>query len=330
MTMIGFRHAACAALALAFLFSPGSSARAAEGSEPLNLGYIPANSIYWDLDAGIEEGFFKAEGFAPAVIANQSSPQSMQMIISRSVQLAITQPEPLVAAINHGAKEVAVISAPGDSPDWFLVARPDIKSWADLKGKSLGFSALMVNEFYLVRKLLGVHGIKPGQYDAIQVGPTPAKLAALEKGSIAAGVLFQPTGVLAQNQGLKVLYDFAQIKHYPALIYVVNREWAAENQNGIRLARAIERTHRWLYDPKNHDAAIRDVQKYTKRPTAVLDATYRLYFVTDKLYTHTGAVDTAGLARVIREMVTNGELAKDAVPSPSAYLLPKAIGGLQH
>jgi ABC-type nitrate/sulfonate/bicarbonate transport system substrate-binding protein len=305
------------------------AARAAEGNEPLNLGYIPANSIYWDIDAGIEKGFFREEGFAPAVIANQSSPQSIQMIIARSVQMAITQPEPLVAALMHGAKKLAVIGAPGSSPDWFLVTRPDIKSWTDLKGKTLGFSALRVNEFYLVRKLLNEHGVKPNEYNAIQVGPTPAKLAALQKGSIAAGVLFQPTGVLAENQGLRVLYDFAKIKNYPALLYVVNREWAAENQNGVRLARALTKAHHWLYDPKNHDAAIEVIQKYTKRPKNVLDKVYQLYFVTDKLYTRDGAVSAVGLKNVIHDMVANGEITEAQVPSPDSYLLPKAIGGLQ-
>lgn len=318
-------------VAVAALLSAGAttgSARAAEGSEPLNLSYIPSNSIYWDLDAGIEKGFFRDEGFAPAVVANQSSPQSIQMIIARSVQMAITQPEPLVAALVHGAKQLAVIGAPGNSPDWFLMARPDIKGWTDLKGKTLGFSALRVNEFYLVRKLLDEHGVKPTEYNAIQVGPTPAKLAALEKGSIAAGVLFQPTGVLAQQQGLKVLYNFAAIKHYPALLYVVNREWAAENQNGVRFARALTKIHNWLYDPKNRDEAIAAVQKYTKRPKDVLEKVYDLYFVTDKLYTPDGAVDAAGLKNVIDEMVANGEITKEQVPPPESYLLPKSVGGL--
>lgn len=323
------RHAICAALAVVFGLSLAVGARAAERGEPLNIGYVPALSIYWDFYAGVEEGFFKAEGFAPTLIGSQSSPQSIQMIVSGAAQIVNSQPEPLIAAVEHGAKEIAVIGAPADSPDWFLVARPDIKSWADLKGKTLGFSSLRVNEFYLVRRLLGEHGIGPNQFDAIQVGPTSAKFAALERGSIAAGVLFQPVGVLAKSQGLAVLYDFAEIKRYPSVVYVVNRDWAAKNRNGVRLAQALGRAHHWLYDPKNHDAAIRDVQKYTKRPAAVLDAVYQLYFVADKLYTRDGAVDAAGLAQVVQEMVKNGELAKGAALPPSAYLLPQAIGGLR-
>jgi transposase-like protein len=87
--------------------------------------------------------------------------------------------------------------------------------------------------------------------------------------------------------------------------------------------------HQWLYDPKNHDAAIDFIQKYTKRPKNVLDKVYQLYFVTDKLYTRDGAVSAVGLKNVIHDMVANGEITEAQMPSPDSYLLPKAIGGLQ-
>jgi ABC-type nitrate/sulfonate/bicarbonate transport system substrate-binding protein len=209
-------------------------ARAAD-LEKLDLTYIPSNSIYWDLDVGVDKGFFKAEGFNAQILSNQSSPQSMQMLISGQVEIAISQPDPLIAAIEKGAKTIGVIAAPATEADWFLVGKKGVKNIEDLKGQTLGFSSLRVGEFYLTRNILKEHGIDAKDFSAIQIGPTPAKYAALQKGSIAAGVLFQPTATLAQQNGFPVLVRFAQaIKGFPAIVYLSNRRLPTTTANALR------------------------------------------------------------------------------------------------
>jgi len=307
----------------------GASARAAE-LEKLVITFIPSNSIYWDIDTAIDQGFFKAEGFDAQVLANQSSPQSMQMLIAGDVQAAIAQPDPVMAAIEKGAKDIGIIAAPGKEPDWFLVGRKGVKGFADLKGQTLGFSALRVGEFYLTRNMLKAHGVGPNDFSAIQVGPTPAKYAALQKGSIAAGVLFQPIATLAAENGFPVLARFAQQrKGYPAIVYLVNRKWAATNDNGKRFTKALIRAHKWLYDPANKDEAIKILQKVTKRDPATIAKVYELYFVTDKLYSRTGALNVRDMEKTVRLIAENTGLPKDKIPRPAQYLIPKADGGLQ-
>ncbi len=297
--------------------------------EKLDLTYIPANSIYWDLDVGVEKGFFKDERFNAQVLANQSSPQSMQMLISGQVEVAISQPDPLIAAIEKGANNIGIIAAPANEPDWFLVGKMGVHSFADLKGQTLGFSALRVGEFYLTRNMLKDHGIGAADFSAIQVGPTPAKFAALQKGAIAAGVLFQPTATLAESKGFPVLARFAADRRgFPAIVYLVNRKWAADKDHGKRFSRALERTHAWLYDARNKDEAVRILQKYTKRDAATIEKVYDLYFVTDKLYTTDGGVNVADLAKTVQLIAENTGLPKDSIPKPEEYLIPKSDGAL--
>lgn len=306
----------------------GGTAHAAD-LEKLDMTYIPSNSIYWDLDVGVEKGFFKEEGFNAQILSNQSSPQSMQMLIAGQVEIAISQPDPLIAAIEKGAKTIGVIAAPATEADWFLVGKKGVKSIEDLKGQTLGFSSLRVGEFYLTRNILKEHGIEAKDFSAIQIGPTPAKYAALQKGSVAAGVLFQPTATLAQQNGFPVLVRFAQaVKGFPAIVYLTNREWAATNDHGKRFTKALKHIHEWLYDPKNKDEAIAIMQKYSKRSKEAIEKVYDLYFVTDKLYSKTGALNVADMKKTVETIAENTGLAKDRIPKPEQYLIPESDGAL--
>lgn len=298
--------------------------------EPLRLSYVPANSIYWDIDVAIEKGYFREAGFAPETLAGQGALQMMQMLIAGSVHLASSQPEPIITAVERGAKELGIIAAPADRPDWFLVARPEIKAWKDIKGKTLGFGGIRTGEYWLTRDILAQHGVKPADYDSIVVGLSTARYAALEKGSIAAAILFQPTAELAARKGYTVLAHMASIKSHPAIVLVVSRNWAGTQDHGKRLAEAIKQAHAWLYDPKNRDEAITILAKYTKRDRDILEEIYKLYFVTDKLYSKNGSVDAEGLARLVSLMTKNGETGtKTALPAES-YLLPASLGGMAH
>lgn len=319
---------AVAAFMLAAACALHPAAAQETSTDRLALSYIPSNSMYVDIDAGIDKGFFRKAGFAPQIITGQSSPQMIQMLISGSVELSIGQPEPIMAAIVHGAKELGVISAPADRPDWYFLTAPEIKNWDDLKGKTVGFSSFRVGEYWLAKQVLSDHGLNPADYNAVIIGVTPLKMAAFAKGAIQGAVMFQPTGEAAARRGYHVLWRFSGMQSYPSIVYAVNRNWAAEKDHGKRLAQAFREIHAWLYDPKNHDEVIAVLAKYTKQDRPVLEDIYKLYFISDKIYTRDGSVDVKGLARLVSLMTKNGEIGAQVEPKPADYLLPASLGGM--
>ena len=133
----------------------------------------------------------------------------------------------------------------------------------ELKGKVLGFSGLRVGEYWLTREVLKVKGLGPKDVDAIQVGTSPAKFAALEKGSIAATLLFQPTAAQAVASGFTSLYDFSETSGFIPLLYMVNRKWAADKDYGKRLSRAIRTAHESI-----RQTGPRRSPSWPKRPSA--------------------------------------------------------------
>src|SRR6267154_1544743 len=286
-----------AGVALALVAVP-----AAQELEPLAMSYLPGNAIAWDLDVAMEKGFFKAEGYDGRPVVFQNAPQSAQMLITGEVQLATGQIDPFLLAFRSGARDIAVIAAPADRPDWFINVRPEIKSVADLKGKFVATAALQVGESWLTATWINEHGLKQQDWSFLVVGTTALKFAALQRGSVAAAILFQPLAMEAQLTGFPTFYRFLEGKPIPPVLYVVNRQWAAQKERGKRLSRAIVQSHKWLLDPGNRDEAIAILQKYTKRETPVMEAVYDLFIGKDRLYTQDAAVNVTGVNTEIATM----------------------------
>ncbi len=321
----GFRSSlagVAAMLGAICLSSPG--AHAAE-METLHMSYPPSNGFYWDFDVAREKGFFADEHFKVDHITGASTPQVIQMLISGDLQLVTPQPDAFLIAISRGGSNLAIIGQPALVPDWILTGGKGIKSFADVKGKTLGVSAVGGSEETLAKQVLAAHGVDPKGLKVIVAGLTPAKFAALQTGSIAAAVLYQPTAQLAHDKGYTGLFRFSQLKPaYPPSYYAVNRKWASEKDHGERIVKVLKRAHDWLWDPKNRDEAIKILQKYTKRDVKLLAKIYDQYFVTDKIYSPDAKVRLEGTQTIIDAMVKRGQL-KQGQLTPKQVVLPIAV-----
>src|SRR6516164_388011 len=150
----------------------------AQALEPLAMSYVPGNAIAWDLDVAMDKGFLKAEGFEGRPVVFQNAPQSAQMLITGEVQLGTGQIDPFLLAFRNGARDIAVIAAPADRPDWFINVRPEIRSVADLKGKFVATAALQVGETWFAAKWFAEQGLKPQDWNFLVVGTSALKFAA--------------------------------------------------------------------------------------------------------------------------------------------------------
>jgi ABC-type nitrate/sulfonate/bicarbonate transport system substrate-binding protein len=296
-------------------------------AEPLIFGCVPANSVHWIACAAVERGFFKNVGFEAEIGVIQSSPQSMQMLITGAYQISSTQPEAAIAAIERGAS-LAAISAPMNRADWVLAGAAGIKSLSDLKGKIIGVSSLRISEVWLTTQLLEQAGLKKDDYSFIGVGTSPLKVTALQKGSIAAAVLFRPSADLALREGFADLARYSGMRDYPTVLYITSRDWAAKGDAGKRAAQAIQDGHRWLWDPQNRNAAIEILAKYTKRDQAICGAVYDDYFVKEKTYSKTGEISLAGLKNLLDDVAADGDIFKPPAPPAGKYVLERGLGGL--
>jgi len=297
-------------------------------AEPLIISTVQANSIHWAQDVAVDKGFYKQLGFEPQFVTLQSSPQSIQLAITGAYQVATSQPEPFIAAVERGAHGLAALSAPMNRADWTLNAAHGVNGLADLKGKLIGVSSLRTSEVWLTTQLLEANGLKKDEFDFITTGLSPAKISALQKGSIAAAVLYQPTAELAITQGLPALARYGRLRAYPPILYVVNRDWAAKGDAGLRVSQSIQRAHAWLWDPGNRSEAVQILANYTRREPQILDRVYDDYFVDGMTYAKRGEIELAGLDLALADMAQDGAIVQPPPPPAVKYVLARELGGL--
>ena len=325
-------RSACVIVAVtAAAFLGGAQDGSAATPEPLMMSYVPGNAGSWDIFVGIEKGMFAKEGFTPQRVILQNAIESAQLMVTGAVNMAVAQSAALLTAISHGAQDIKIIAAPENRIDWYLSARPDIKTAKDLKGKLVGSAQLQAADSWLTEDWIDSQGLTKKEWAIIAIGTSGAKFAALQRGSIAAAILYQPVGFLAEARGFTTLYHFADGKPMPPLLYAVNQKWAAEKKHGIRLSHALVEAHHWLIDPANKAEAMAILKKYNKQDDAITEKSYEYFIGKRKLMNDDAAVDIAGLNNEIAVMMKHGGLPPGITTlSPNQYMLPKKLGGLYH
>jgi NitT/TauT family transport system substrate-binding protein len=93
-----------------------------------------------------------------------------------------------------------------------LIARPEIKTAADLKGKRVGVSRFGAGADRATRLLLSKLGYNPEKdLTLIQIGGAPTRLAALAANSIVATIVEPPDHKKAQEMGMRVLANMEEM-----------------------------------------------------------------------------------------------------------------------
>src|SRR5258705_10018697 len=95
------------------------------------------------------------------------------------------------------------IAAEFNNPIYSLIAKPEIKTYADLKGKLLGFAAETGSITISIRKLMAMNGLQRDDYRTKFVDGTPDRLACLTAGDCVAGPPGHPQDFVAMRQGYR-------------------------------------------------------------------------------------------------------------------------------
>jgi NitT/TauT family transport system substrate-binding protein len=110
----------------------------------------------------------------------------------------------------QGADLVAIGAAVNIVP-FYVMAAPEIKTVADLRGKTVGVSRFGAATDFGMRMFLGKHGLEAHKDVAfIQIGGMPEIAAALSKKIIAAAPMSYPMVYIAEQGGAKVLANLAR------------------------------------------------------------------------------------------------------------------------
>lgn len=303
-------------------------------TEELVIGLVAPNQVYTAMYVALEQGWFADESFDAEIVLTQSSTGSVQQTAAGSVHVAGAVPDAVVLGVEQGAA-VSIMAVTIQGSPLGVVARPEVEDWEDLRGETIGVSALAGGEIALLRRLLAEHGLNEGDYDVIIAGPTPGKAAALNEGSVAAAVLFSPADYNLESQGFTILGNTAELpmtEQMPLAVYVVNDAWAQQNDRGVRLARALVRANEWLQDPANRDEAVRIFSEAAEQPAEHVETTFAFWFDELEIGTPDGMVQPEEIQAVLEMMRDDGDL-QEPLPEPEKFIdtsyIEDALAGSQ-
>jgi ABC-type nitrate/sulfonate/bicarbonate transport system substrate-binding protein len=138
-----------------------------------------------------------------------------------------------------------------------FVTAPDVKTYADIKGRTLALDALATGFAFVLYEMLADGGLSPEDYTRVPVGATPNRWESVRDGTHAGTLTIEPFTSIARAQGFNVLDVSSRLyPDYQGGVVGARTEWAAANADAVRgyLAGYLKGLD-WVLDPQNTEAA---------------------------------------------------------------------------
>jgi NitT/TauT family transport system substrate-binding protein len=303
-------HARWRAGAAALIVAAASAVAPARAADNVTVGTVgSASANLWPVYIGINKGFFAAENLNIDLYFVQSSANLVQQLTAGSLNITMSTGlvDP-IRAIDQGAP-IAIVRFEVQAPPYALLAKGAIKSFAELKGKTISLGGPKDITRIYVERMLAPHGVKPGEFDMVFAGATSARASALQGGAVDAAILLPPFNFHATAAGFNQLgltIDYA--KDLPFSGTVINRNWAAANQTVLqRILKAHNRSVEWFYDERNRDEAVTMMATVSRIKVEDVQKAYD-FFRNGNFFERSGTISRAKLSNLIEALKTLGDV----------------------
>src|SRR5215475_4337865 len=229
--------------------------------------------------AGIAKGIFLKHGIKLEVAFTDNSKNQRDGLAAGRFDVAQSALDNAVAMIEVAKQDVMIVGG-GDSGMNEFFVQPEVRSFADLRGRILVVDAPDTAYALQAKKILALHGLRAGaDYTVRPVGAGAFRFKAMQESrDNAAAILNLPFTVQAEAIGLRSLGRTVDLLGpYQAGGAFVMRDWA--RQNGATLERYIAgyvAALRWVRDPANRAEAVGLLMEKFSLPQAVAARTYDL------------------------------------------------------
>ncbi len=274
-----------------------------------------------------EKGFFAHEGVNAVFSLTAGSIEQIKALYDGKIDMISTAFDNIVA-YTEGQSDIPL---PGPA-DMFafvgigggmnaLMVKPEIKNYADIKGKTVAVDALKSGYGIVLYQILQTRGgLTFGKdYDAISVGNTDKRLAAMRENKAVAAIVGAPQDMDAVKEGFKILADAAvELGAYQGSALVARRPWATAHEADMAaVIRATAAAQDFIFANKTEAT---DILRKNSKGMSEADAA-KMY---DRLIGPGGllphaAIDIMGVETVLKLRETYGEPVKKMGP-PSKYV----------
>ncbi len=208
----GFGKAAVPSLAL-FLFLLISPAIVTGAAAPVrvNIGAASVSSSMLSIWAAQEQGLFAKHGIDAQLILIRGGSTLVASLVTGEIQMAFTSGVSVLGAAAQGV-DVKMLTSISSRVGWKLVASPQIKNAADLRGKRFGVQSIVGSTWMYAMLGLEQLGLEPKRDNIsfLPIGDPGVLSQALEAGRIDAAVLDPPLSRRLIGKGFSQVVDLTK------------------------------------------------------------------------------------------------------------------------
>ncbi|HLH96661.1 MAG TPA: ABC transporter substrate-binding protein [Xanthobacteraceae bacterium] len=223
----------------------------------------------------------------------------------------------LIEAVLKGSDAVAIMSQTAN-PVYSLIARPDVKSVAALKGQLLGLSRPGDTITLSTLRLLARAQLGPSDFRTKVVVGTGPRFACLKSGECAAVPMGEPEDLDAIAQGFpRLAFTYEAGSDLLFNVDMARRTWGQKNEETLtRFARAMASAYAFMNDPSNRDEVTRIIAETAHLSPTVAAEIFAPYLDPAKnVLPRQGELDLAALGRVLSLMAEAGVIPSPAPPA---------------
>ena len=283
-------------------------------------GFIsPAATGIW---VARDRGFFTKHGLDVRLVQVTGSTVALQaLLLAGELQVMLGAPSQGLTAVAAGADLISIASL-GPKMPYHLIARPEIRSAADLKGKRLGVSGPGLSADR-VGLLLALKQLKlDPQRDGIAFIPTGTqseRVQALVAGRIDASVNDPLRRAIAERLGMVVLSDLSKLDiPWDHAVVLLHRQFAKSNPGAVEaLLKALLEANAFILNPANKRAVMSTLAKDLKLDKG--EDVELAYNLTISLYIERKPYPSVKAARALIEAVQS-EFPNLARVSPETHI----------
>lgn len=242
------------------------------GAEEVFIGNPGKSLNFFHFDLAIEKGFFRELGLDVKLL-NTKCDIAVTALLTGDLQATgcVGSASRFIASQNVPVRTVIWLFK---KPTFYVVARPDIKSAAELRNKIIGISSFG-SDTDLSMKIFAASGKLDPEKDMkrIVAGSTSTRLQGLKAGSLDATTLSPPFNVYAEQMGLHVLAYVGDFLEFPQSGFTVSDATLKNKRELIK--KLLRGTLKGLqFTLKNRAETVRFIAKDYKLQEVVADKVY--------------------------------------------------------
>jgi NitT/TauT family transport system substrate-binding protein len=268
----------------------------ASATEEVLVSYAGPSITFLPAEVARQRGFFREQNLDVKLLLTRSE-VDRAALASGNIDFTLRAGSTFVSAARGLPVKIVLLGTM--RPFWGLVVRPEVKSVAELKGKSMGVPGLLGSQQISAKFILKQSGLDPERDVVYRVVDTGTRIAAMTAGTIDCSMMDYGEAFRAKKAGFKMLVNAAEVHGLIAGGLGVNTKKLREQPDQVRrVLRAMVQSLRYLQE--NPEGTQQVMMSWLKLDREMAS---NIYQMAKNNYTKNGLVEESMMNSLVGSML---------------------------